>query len=211
MAIDSRRRDEAMRLLRPVGAAIARLGITANGMTAGGVIFAVAAAVAIAADRLLVGGLLLIIGGLADMLDGSVARARDGGSPAGGFYDSVADRVSDGVVLAAIAWAVRDDPLAFGLAAAALVFAEVTSYTRAKAESLRVDCSVGLLERAERTVILIVGLVFAEQALLPALVVLAGGALFTTVQRIRHVVPQLHERAGRERDRGADAEAEAGP
>jgi CDP-diacylglycerol---glycerol-3-phosphate 3-phosphatidyltransferase len=191
MTIDSHRRDEAMRVVGPVGAAIARLGITANGMTAAGLVFAIAAAAAIATDRFLLGGVLLAVGGIADLLDGSVARARGGTTRLGGFYDSVADRVSDGAVLGAVAWAVRDEPLAFGFAVTALIFAEVTSYTRAKAESLAVDCSVGLLERAERTVILIAGLVFARWALLPALAVLAAGALYTTLQRVVHVVRQL--------------------
>jgi CDP-diacylglycerol---glycerol-3-phosphate 3-phosphatidyltransferase len=187
MAIDARRRAEALRYVQPVGDVLARAGLTGNAMTAVGLTLALVAAGLIATGRFALGGVALGLGGIADLLDGSVARARGATSVRGGFYDSVSDRLADGAVLSALAWALRDDPLLFAAALVALVMAEVTSYTRAKAESLGIDCSVGLFERAERTLILVMGLLFHAWLLGVAIVVLAAGATITVGQRVVHV------------------------
>jgi hypothetical protein len=126
-----------------------------------------------------------------DLFDGAVARAANRSTPFGGFYDSVSDRISDGVILAAVAWWVADQPRLFVLAATALVGAEVTSYVRAKAESIDLVCSVGILERAERAVLLVVALLFHRWLLEPVLWVLAVGSVVTVIQRIHHVWCQI--------------------
>jgi CDP-diacylglycerol---glycerol-3-phosphate 3-phosphatidyltransferase len=212
MTIDAHRREQAMRYVRPVGAWLARLGLTANVLTAVGLLFALAAAASVLAGRFLLAGVLLALGGIADLFDGSVARARGGTTVLGGFYDSVSDRLADGLVLSAIAWTLRGDPALFAAAVVALVAAEVTSYTRAKAESVGLECAVGLLERAERTVILVAGLVFHTVLLEIAIVVLAVGASVTVVQRVVHVRRSARE-AGLDRPAprsDADAEEQGG-
>ncbi|MFN2556253.1 MAG: CDP-alcohol phosphatidyltransferase family protein [Nitriliruptorales bacterium] len=192
MAIDSRARNLVRRLLDPVGAVLARSGVTANWMTAAGIFLTGVAAALLAREHFTAAGLVLIAGSLADALDGPVARARGITSLAGSFYDSVADRVADGLILSAVAWAVRDDPVLFAAGAIALVAAQVTSYVRAKAESLGVMCAIGLLERAERAIALIIGLLFHRWLLAPVLWLLAIGGSVTVVQRIVHVVRKFH-------------------
>lgn len=177
-------------IVPPVGRSLAACGLTADTLTALGLVLTGVSAALLVTGRPAVAGWVLVAAGLSDMLDGAVARARGQSGPLGAFYDSVADRVSDGAILAALAWHVRSDPGLFALAAAALVGAQVTSYTRARAESLGADCSVGLLERPERAILVMAGLVFGD-LLEVVLWVLAAGALVTVVQRVAHVRRQL--------------------
>ncbi len=192
MAIDSRARSAVRRILDPVGAVVARVGVTANWMTAAGLVLTALAGVLVVQDRLIAAGLVLIAGSLADALDGPIARARGTTSLAGSFYDSVADRVADGLILSAVAWSVQQDPVLFAVTAVALVAAQVTSYVRAKAESLGATCSIGLLERAERAIALVVGLIFHRWLLGPVLWLLAIGGSVTVVHRTVHVVREFH-------------------
>lgn len=191
MALDAHGRGIWTRVVDPIGSVMARVGISANGLTAAGVVLTAVAAGFVATGRLAVGGWVLLFGGLADTFDGSVARARGESSASGGFYDSVADRVTDGMILSAVAWAVRDDPLVFALAAVGLVAAQVTSYVRAKAGSLGISCHVGFVERGERAIAVILGLVFHRWLLTPALAFLAVGGLVTVVHRFVHVQRKL--------------------
>ena len=190
MTIRSRRPDLVARLADPFGRAIARIGIRPNTLTSAGLLLTGAAAISVANGAPILGGLLLLTGGLMDMFDGSVARASGRATPFGGFYDSVSDRISDGMILAGIAFAVADQPRLLGLTLASLVLAEVTSYVRARAESIDLDCDVGVLERAERAILLIVGLLFAP-LFEPVLWILAVGGSVTVVQRIHHVWCQI--------------------
>lgn len=203
MALDARGRQLWLRVFAPVGRSLAAVGITANHVTVAGLLLTGVAAWLVVRGELVVAGWILVAGSLADAVDGSVARARGETSVAGGFYDSVTDRLSDGAILAAVLWWVRDDPQLFAAAAIALVSAEVTSYVRAKAESLGVTCTVGFVERAERAIVLMAGLVFHRWLLGIALWVLAVGGAATVVQRIAHVLPKL--RALPAPPRGGDA------
>jgi hypothetical protein len=95
------------------------------------------------------------------------------------------------VILGGIAWWLRDQPRLFALAVVALVAAQVTSYVRAKAEAIDLDCSVGILERAERAILLMLALLFHRWLLEPVLWLLAVGGTVTVVQRIHHVWCQI--------------------
>jgi CDP-diacylglycerol---glycerol-3-phosphate 3-phosphatidyltransferase len=175
----------------PIGRGIGRIGLTPNWLTTFGLLLTGLAAWAVANGHPVVGGWILLAGGLMDTFDGAVARATGRSTPFGGFYDSVSDRISDGIILAAVAWWVADQPRVFALAVTALVAAEVTSYVRAKAESIDLLCSVGILERAERAILLIFALVFHRWLLEPILWVLAAGGVVTVVQRVHHVWCQI--------------------
>ncbi len=179
------------RLTLPLGRQVARTGITPNVLTTLGLLLAAAAAGFVAIGRPLVGGALLVAGGMMDVLDGAVARATRRATAFGTFYDSVSDRIADGLVLGSVAWWVRDHPRLFVLTIVALVAAEVTSYVRAKAEAIDLDCSVGLLERAERAMLLVVALLLHPWLLEPVLWLLAVGGTVTVVQRIHHVWCQI--------------------
>jgi CDP-diacylglycerol---glycerol-3-phosphate 3-phosphatidyltransferase len=178
-------------IITPIGRALARTGVTPNALTTLGILLTAAAAVMVASGRPVVGGWLLVAGGLMDTFDGAVARANGQATPFGSFYDSVSDRISDGIILVGIAFWLRDDPRQFALVMVALVAAQVTSYVRAKAESIDLDCSVGIFERAERAILLMLGLLFHQWLLEPVLWLLAIGSTVTVVQRVHHVWCQI--------------------
>ena len=179
------------RLTTPIGRGIAATGITPNMLTTLGLVLTTVAAALVATGRPMVGGWVLVAGGLMDTFDGAVARAQRASTPFGAFFDSVSDRLSDGIILVGLAWWLRPSADLFGLVLVALVTSQVTSYVRAKAEAIDLDCSVGLLERAERAILLMAALVFHQWALTPILWVLAVGGTVTVVQRFHHVWCQI--------------------
>ncbi len=178
------------RLVEPFGRGLARLGVSPNVLTTLGLVLTAAAALSVATGRPMLAGGLLLLGGAMDTFDGAVARASGRSTPFGGFYDSVSDRISDGLILAGIAWYVLDRPRLLLVTLAALVAAQVTSYVRARAESIDLECEVGILERAERAMLLMIGLLVAP-LFEPVLWVLAIGGIVTVVQRVHHVWCQI--------------------
>lgn len=194
--LDGHWRTSIEKGLRPVGRSIRRTGITADHLTALGVVMAGGAAVAIATGNLHLGLLLLVLTGLPDALDGAVAKASGTAGPRGAFFDSVADRVSDSLLLGGVAWylASTQGGLAPLLPMAVLGASLVISYERAKAESLGFDARGGIMERAERIVALGLGLLF-ETLLVPVLWIMLALTLATAVQRFVKVWRQ----ASRER------------
>lgn len=191
MAIRSQFPRAVAAVTAPVGRAVARTGVTPNVLTSLGLLLTAVAAFVVTQRHFVAAGLLLLVGGAMDTLDGAVARATQRSTPYGSFYDSVVDRIADGLILGAIAWTLRDQPRAQLLAVIALVAAEVTSYVRAKAEAIDLDCSVGILERAERALLLIIALVWHGWLLEPVLWVLAVGGSVTVLQRVHHVWCQI--------------------
>ncbi|MDP9406113.1 MAG: CDP-alcohol phosphatidyltransferase family protein [Actinomycetota bacterium] len=188
MAINAYARAVTDLAVVPIAKGLVRAGATPNWLTfAGLVVTLVGVAVVLAVDPR-AGALVLAVGSIVDAFDGTVARLRGSSSRFGAFYDSVTDRVSDAAILGAAAWLVRDDPLLFAVAMVALAAAQITSYVRAKAESLGWDATVGLIERPERMIIVILAIGFGALPL--ALWVLAAGGLVTIAQRLRAVLRQ---------------------
>jgi CDP-diacylglycerol---glycerol-3-phosphate 3-phosphatidyltransferase len=181
------------RLMRPVGASLARLGVTPDAVTYLGLLVQVGVAVLIIQGRLLVAGLVAIVAGLSDVVDGAVAKARGRTSKFGAFLDSTTDRLSDALFLVPIAWlygvepdiAAHDEPWVAAVALAALVLGYLVSYSKARAESLGYDCNVGIMERAERLILIILALILDFMP--PALVILASLSGVTFIQRMVHV------------------------
>ena len=188
MALNAYARSVVDRVVAPIARGLVRLGATPNWLTFFGLVLSVAGVAIVLTGRPLAGAAVMALGGILDAFDGAVARLRGTSGPFGAFYDSVTDRVSDAVVFGAAAWLVREDPLLFAVAIVALGAAQVTSYIRAKAEALGWQATVGVVERAERIVILIAAIGFG---FLPvALWILAVGGLVTIAQRLRVVVQQ---------------------
>jgi CDP-diacylglycerol--glycerol-3-phosphate 3-phosphatidyltransferase len=188
---DGRFRAEAERTLQPVGAQIKRTGITADQLTVLGVLMAAAASVAIANGALRAGLLLLILTALPDVLDGAVAKASGTASPRGAFFDSVADRFTDALLLLGVAWYLAStQPGRIALLPMAVLGASMLiSYERAKAEALGYQAKGGLMERAERLIALGLGLLF-NQLLVPILWVMLALTLVTAGQRFVKVWKQ---------------------
>lgn len=132
-------------------------------------------------------GALMLLGGLFDALDGAVARESDRSSAFGAFLDSTLDRISEAAVFVGIIFYYASSGLPGGalLAGVAMSFSLLTSYARARAEGLGIECQVGLLERAGRVVILSGSAMLG--VLTAGLWLVAAGALVTTAQRILHV------------------------
>lgn len=134
-------------------------------------------------DRL-VPGLLLILAGLLDILDGAVARLRGEESRFGAFLDSVLDRVSDVILFGCLYWSLagQNDRLEAGLALVTLVIALAVSHIRAEAEAAGVSLSEGFFQRLERHVAMMIGIP-TPGALLPALAILTALGAVTVLQR----------------------------
>jgi len=195
--LDSKIRGAWDAAMRPVGRALGATRISPNAITVLGLLIHVVVGVLIVQGRFVQAGLVLILGALFDTLDGAVAKARNMVSRFGGFLDSTLDRLADAIILVAIAWRfteaagpAEEDLRWVAMAAlVALVAGFLVSYVRARAEALGFECKVGIAERAERVIILIVGLVITY--VLPLAVgLLAVLATVTVLQRIFHVRAQ---------------------
>ena len=190
------------RLMRPVGSSLARVGVTPDAVTYTGLLIQIGVAALIVQGRLLLAGLVAIVAGLSDVIDGAVAKARGRPSTFGAFLDSTTDRLSDALYLGPIVWlygvdpdiATHDEPWVAAAALAALVFGFLVSYAKARAQSLGYDCNVGIMERAERLILIIAALVL--DLVPPAMVVLAALSLVTFLQRMVHVRLQASAREG---------------
>ena len=188
---DGRWRTTVEQGVKPVGTALKRTGISADHLTATGLVMAGATAVAIGSGRLFLGLVLLGLAAIPDLLDGAVAKASGTASTRGAFFDSVADRVTDALVLGGIAWhfAVDRGGLAPMLPFAVLGTSALISYERAKAESLGFNAKGGLMERAERIIVLAIGLAFPV-LLVPVLWLMLATTLLTAGQRFVKVWKQ---------------------
>jgi CDP-diacylglycerol---glycerol-3-phosphate 3-phosphatidyltransferase len=216
--LDGRWRAKVERGLAPVGKGLERAGITADFLTLVGLACSVGTAFLIAAGELRWAVLGVIASGVPDVLDGSVARHSNKASPRGAFFDSVADRISDAVLLGGVAWYLAGQSaylplLAFAVAA----LSTLVSYERAKAEALGFSARGGLMERAERLVLISIGLCF--HVLVPVLWLMAALTAITAVHRFARVwqqasdrpAPQRRVRASRHRRAGGpDDELEGG-
>ncbi|CAA9483135.1 MAG: Phosphatidylinositol phosphate synthase @ Archaetidylinositol phosphate synthase [uncultured Solirubrobacteraceae bacterium] len=176
--------------------------LTPNAISLTGLALNVLAAVLVYQDEYFLGGVAFIVGSIMDTLDGRYSRMSGKGTAFGAFLDSTLDRVSEGVVLAAVAaqFAEAGDDFAVAATVIAVLASVMVSYTRARAEALGVKGDVGIAPRAIRVIILSIGLLFAKGAglgdfelLEPAVYVLAVLSIVTVFQRIFHVRAQLRD------------------
>jgi CDP-diacylglycerol--glycerol-3-phosphate 3-phosphatidyltransferase len=146
--------------VKPIGAALRKTKLTPDHLTVVGLVIGALAAVAVGSGRLRLGLVLVILAALPDLLDGALAKASQSSSQRGAFFDSTVDRITDALLLGGIAYyfAVTEDPRLAVLPFAVSAASSVVSYQRAKAESLGLDAKGGLMERAERIVLLCIGL-----------------------------------------------------
>ena len=184
--LDRRWRSGVEQGLGPIGDGLRRLGITADALTVFGLVCSLATAVLIASGHFIWAVVALTVSGVSDLLDGSIARGSGQASPRGAFFDSVTDRASDALLFGGIAWHLAGRSsylpiLAFAVAACSMLI----SYERARAESLGLDARGGLMERAERFVL--IGIALAFPVLVPMLWLMLALTGFTAIQRFVHV------------------------
>ncbi|MFW5966559.1 MAG: CDP-alcohol phosphatidyltransferase family protein [Persicimonas sp.] len=152
-------------LTDPVARALSGAGIRPNHITGLSVVVAAGAAYALAAGYFMVGVWIFFVAITCDLLDGLAARSQNAESAAGAFFDSWADRVTEGLVLGGLALYGRDTLLG-GLSLWALVASYLISYARARGEALGVSCKVGLMQRPERMFLLVIAIFFSPLAAL---------------------------------------------
>jgi CDP-diacylglycerol--glycerol-3-phosphate 3-phosphatidyltransferase len=186
-----------LRLIEPVAALLIRHRVSPNVLTTVGTLFTVAGGLAFATGHIRTAGWIVGLTAIFDVLDGTVARRSGQATVFGAFYDSTLDRLADGALLGGIAWYFATDPVHHSLPMLAVsLFAIVgtflVSYARARAEGLGLDAKVGVMQRAERVVLISVPQAFFGLALngwlfAAVVVLLAVTAWITVVQRISFV------------------------
>jgi CDP-diacylglycerol--glycerol-3-phosphate 3-phosphatidyltransferase len=164
-------------------------------VTVVGFLLNVLTACVLASGHLSIGGVMLLLAGGFDMLDGALARVTSQQSTFGAFLDSLLDRYSEAAIFLALIYqfTIRHDTLPVVLVYVAAVGSLLISYARARAESLGIECKVGIAPRPERVIILGLGLVFREYTTIAALVILAVLTHVTAMQRLHHVWLQTRD------------------
>lgn len=181
-------------LLDCVVRVLTRFKVNPNFLTFTGVVISFWAAWNFGFGHFARGALIIILAGAFDMLDGEVARVSRSETRFGAFYDSVIDRYSDIILLQGLmVWYARQQMLGYVvLVGVAFMGAIMTSYSRARAESLIRSCKVGFMERPERIVLLIIGgLSNRMEAVLWILAVLGN---WTVICRIYYTWKELPKR-----------------
>jgi phosphatidylinositol phosphate synthase len=199
MTISNDSRARVKKVFEPIALAMGRIGLTPDGLTLIGFGITVVGAILLSQQQWLTGGIVVFVGGVFDMFDGTLARATGKVSKLGAFMDSVFDRWGEAIVYLSIVAGFAVAGLKEGaiLAAAAMGAAFMVSYARAKSEGLGFTegtgmAAVGVMPREIRLVILSVGLIAAGATanldiLSAALAIIAIGATITVIQRIVHV------------------------
>lgn len=189
-------RQAASIIVSPFVRAAAKLHISPNALTLTGLVISLVSAVIVGSGYLLAGGLVMLFSGLFDMIDGAVARSTGKTTKFGALMDSVSDRVSEAALLCAllVMYTFRGSTPGIFLAVAALVGSLLTSYIRARAEGLGLECRVGMFTRAERVIVLGLGLILDhalwQYGALVAVAILAAFSYVTVVQRVACVWKQ---------------------
>jgi CDP-diacylglycerol--glycerol-3-phosphate 3-phosphatidyltransferase len=200
MTISNESRGQIKKIFEPIALAMGRLGLTPDGLTVIGFLITAVGAALVGVQLWIVGGLVVFIGGVFDMFDGTLARATGQTSRLGSFMDSTFDKMGEilvflGVIAGLLAADAGDVPVI--VAAAAMGAAIMVSYTRAKSDGLGFSsgmglAAVGVMPREIRLVIVSIGIVLTGTSIGPtaielAMAVILVGSVITVIQRIIHV------------------------
>jgi CDP-diacylglycerol--glycerol-3-phosphate 3-phosphatidyltransferase len=182
----------AERFTTPTARILSKTGVTPNTLTVMGFLVSVAAGVLIATEYFLAGGLVVLLAGAFDLLDGPLARTTGKTSKFGGFLDSTLDRLSEAAVLAGILayYAFHEGTWEPLLAYGCFVGSVMVSYLRARAEGLGIKCEVGIFTRVERVIVMSIGLIVGQWVglAIPIMLGIVTALAFVTVlQRLIHV------------------------
>jgi phosphatidylinositol phosphate synthase len=194
-------RDDVYPIIEPLTQALIRWKIHPNAITTSGFVTTVVGAFLYSQDHVRWAGLFVLLGGAHDIFDGRVARLRGMESKFGAFYDSVLDRISEVALYIGLLTLYNQYQLStadIGMIYAIMLAmggSMMISYSRAKAEALGLDCSVGLMQRAERIVLLglgsvVFGLAWDKLVLSAVIVIVAVLTNLTALHRIVWVYKQ---------------------
>jgi CDP-diacylglycerol--glycerol-3-phosphate 3-phosphatidyltransferase len=200
------------KIFNPIAVLLGRLKVSPNFFTVLGFLFSLAAGIsfALAAELpaltfysagffIRLGGGLILLSGLCDIFDGAVARASGKESAFGAFLDSVLDRYSETAALTGLIYYFAvSGSITYTIVTVLVLGGSVfVSYAKARAEGLGVECRVGIMERPERLILLIIGALGAGYILLASLWLLALLSHITAIQRILHTRKILRQSQGR--------------
>ena len=199
--IPQRVKDGFVKMIGPLARLLIKRGVHPNAITTVGTLVVIVSGVAFGVGAIRWGGLLLLLSGIFDLLDGQVARQGGKITTFGAFFDSTLDRIGEGAVFSGLIFYFLSGPLpsvlktrAVVAGLVALVASFLVSYTRARAEALGVENRVGIAARAERILLLgLPALVLGAGPGRPGVVlfwivaVLAFVSAITVIQRVVHV------------------------
>jgi CDP-diacylglycerol--glycerol-3-phosphate 3-phosphatidyltransferase len=190
-------KDWFLNLITPITEFFIKREVNPNFFTTVGLILSAVAAYILGLGHLHWGGAMILIAGLFDILDGRVARATNRVTKFGALYDSTLDRYGEVLIFFGLAYYFsRSEIMLWGFDWSTLVILSVsmalggsvmTSYVRARAEGLGLECSVGIMQRSDRLVYLGFGALFIKFTLVLALILIAIMANITAIQRLYHV------------------------
>ncbi len=195
--LPERLKERFLHLITPLTDLFVRLGVNPNFFTTVGLIIAVIATYFLAVGQLRTGGVLILLGGVFDIFDGKVARASNRVTKFGALYDSTLDRYGEVSVFFGLAYFFTQNELSvLGYNWGSLILVAIsmaiggsimTSYVRARAEGLGLECKVGIMQRPERVLYLGIGAIIHEVTLLIAIILIAIMANITAIHRLYHV------------------------
>ena len=186
-----------LRLMEPIAEVLIKLGISANALTTIGTLSTVGGGVAFAYGHMRLAGWIIGLTAIADALDGVVARKTGQVTVFGAFYDSTLDRIADGALLGGIAFFYATHPVhhsqpMLAVSLIGIIGTYMISYARARAEALGINAKVGVMQRAERVILLCVpqaffGLALNGWVLSAVVILLTVTAWHTAILRINYV------------------------
>lgn len=178
--------------LKTIGRSLLKVGIKANFITVLGVIGNCIAAYFISRGDLRWGGVILLLTGPLDAIDGTVARLQGNSKPFGALLDSVCDRISEAAIMLGflIYFLARNDATGCVLVFFSLVGSLLVSYVRARAQSLGVDPKIGIMTRVERFIVVVLCLLFSQPEI--GLWIIALLTTVTIIQRTWYAWKELH-------------------
>ena len=185
------RKKAGNNLTRLIVQPLSKTPISPNAVTWFGFLLTLGAAALILTEHLFAAGFVVLVAGFFDMLDGALARSTSRVTQFGGVLDSALDRLAEGALLLSILviYAREQSILGVSIAGVALLGSVLVSYIRARAEAIGLDCEVGLFTRAERVVVLVLGLLLSQidYALIVALGIIMVFSFVTVSQRLIYV------------------------
>ena len=184
------RQNLARYITTPLIGKLSKIGIKPNTLTLTNLVFSIVAGYAVATGHFIWGSFLILVSGLFDLLDGALARLTESSTKFGAILDSVVDRISEAVILfGLLVWYIPQNAnLEIILIFVILIGAFLVSYIRARAEGLGLQCQVGLFTRAERVIVLAIGLLINQ--IFITLCILVVFILITVVQRLVYLWKQ---------------------
>lgn len=180
--------------LAPFAHQIILTGITPNSLTVAGFIVSLAASASFVSGMPRLAGILILLSGGFDLLDGVVARTTGKATRFGAFLDSVLDRYSDAALFLGIGILLSENPINILILSLTFIGTFLISYVRARAEGLGFTCNIGLMERPERIILLSIGGIF--NILVPVLWILLVLTHLTVLQRIYHIWSKTRRTGG---------------